>query len=285
MRDRLDLLRILRAASKLWDPLEIRSPWRCQTSANPNSWIGFSRPSAQVGGHHEFLTPLIRSTSRSRGASSGVRFASTSGTSPMAGVPRAARRSIESRSPESTHRWPHYPGHEVLLLGWHEELGVFAAFDPVLHRQPGYSPSVQIPIASLVQASNGGLARHIRGNGEIAMAFPPSTLGSYVEHQRHLHSRLEEPEEADPARRASIDSAEVLAAEQQWLDKCGGCCVATRRSPDSRYLFDARMRRAVELLAMDSAIRRCRRTKTGGRLRMSQQDAPYDLRCSKGDGW
>jgi putative restriction endonuclease len=79
-------------------------------------------------------------------------------------------------------------GFQTLLFGWYEPLGVVAAFDPERHRYPSAaSPSIQISIDTLQEASQRGLAVQQRGNEEIALAFRPELLITYIENQRALH--------------------------------------------------------------------------------------------------
>jgi putative restriction endonuclease len=79
-------------------------------------------------------------------------------------------------------------GYQTLLFGWYEDLGIVAAFDPERHRQPSAaSPSIQISIDTLREASRQGFAVQRRGNQEIALAFRPELLVTYIESQRALH--------------------------------------------------------------------------------------------------
>jgi putative restriction endonuclease len=79
-------------------------------------------------------------------------------------------------------------GYQTLLFGWYEQLRVIAAFDPDRHRQPSAaSPSIQISISTLQEAAARGLAVQQRGNREIALAFRPELLTTYIENQRSLH--------------------------------------------------------------------------------------------------
>jgi putative restriction endonuclease len=81
---------------------------------------------------------------------------------------------------------PH--GFQTLLFGWYEDLGVIAAFDPERHRRPSAaSPSIQISINTMQDASRCGLAVQERGNQEIALAFRPEMLITYIENQYALH--------------------------------------------------------------------------------------------------
>lgn len=83
------------------------------------------------------------------------------------------------------------PGYRTLLLGWFEDedIGVFAAFDPEFHRHPGRSPSVQIPRDVLsAAAAESRITYHERGNQEVAFAFPPELLLTYIAEQASLHA-------------------------------------------------------------------------------------------------
>lgn len=89
-------------------------------------------------------------------------------------------------------------GVQTLLFGWHEELGVVAAFDPVRHQRPSAaSPSIQISIGTLREAAKRGLAVQERGNQEIALAFRPELLTTYIEGQRALHGFAGDPEDIE----------------------------------------------------------------------------------------
>jgi putative restriction endonuclease len=80
-------------------------------------------------------------------------------------------------------------GGQSLLFGWYEDLGVVAAFDPERHQRPSTaSPSIQITIDTLRAAARRGLAIQERGNQEIALAFRPELLVTYIENQRALHT-------------------------------------------------------------------------------------------------
>jgi len=88
------------------------------------------------------------------------------------------------------------PGGAVtLILGWHEEAGVVVAFDPELHSDPGHSPSIQIPISTIEQAAEVGIAVHRRGNEELALAFRPEYFPMYLRDQDALHKMGDSEEE------------------------------------------------------------------------------------------
>jgi putative restriction endonuclease len=73
------------------------------------------------------------------------------------------------------------------VLGWWEEVGVFAGFDVSKHLAAlGASPSFQIRREVLVAARADQMATQEKGNGEIAIAFVPALLGDYLENLTNL---------------------------------------------------------------------------------------------------
>ena len=79
-------------------------------------------------------------------------------------------------------------GGKTLILGWWDETGVFAGFDFSRHmREFGISPSIQLRESALQQAVINGFAPHNKGNGELAIAFRPDFLASYIENLEPLH--------------------------------------------------------------------------------------------------
>ena len=80
-------------------------------------------------------------------------------------------------------------GGKTAILGWCQELGVFAAYDIAYHLGPlGGSPSIQIRQPALEAARVNGLALHFRGDDEIAFAIKPSYLGAYLANMEDLHA-------------------------------------------------------------------------------------------------
>jgi putative restriction endonuclease len=80
------------------------------------------------------------------------------------------------------------PGGKTLLLGWDDDLRVFAAFDITKHAGPvAASPSIQIGRAALESAAQNGLASYNRGNGEIAFGVRPDYLAIYLSQLSGLH--------------------------------------------------------------------------------------------------
>jgi putative restriction endonuclease len=77
----------------------------------------------------------------------------------------------------------------TVLLGWHDDYEVFAAFDIRRHEnQASSSPSMQIKEAALQAAHTNAFAIYERQNGEIAIAFRPQFLVDYVTSKRTLHA-------------------------------------------------------------------------------------------------
>ena len=80
-------------------------------------------------------------------------------------------------------------GGKTLILGWWDDVGVFAGFDYTFHSAPlGSSPSIQIGEAALHAAHTDGFAPHNRSNGELAIAFRPDFLGTYIDNLESLHA-------------------------------------------------------------------------------------------------
>lgn len=86
-------------------------------------------------------------------------------------------------------RFENHPGERTLILGWWDNVGVFAGFDYNKHNgKLGYSPSVQIREEYLRKALLNGFAPCDRGNNEIAIAFRPDFFVTYVQDLNILHS-------------------------------------------------------------------------------------------------
>jgi putative restriction endonuclease len=86
-------------------------------------------------------------------------------------------------------------GGKTLILGWWDDVGVFAGFDYTKHSgELGASPSMQINEETLRAAHLSGFAPHNKGNGELAIAFRPDFIGSYIENLEALHECGESPQ-------------------------------------------------------------------------------------------
>ena len=81
------------------------------------------------------------------------------------------------------------PDGEALILGWEDDRGVFVGFDSRRHQGPlGHSPSIQVRQPALDEAQARGLGIHSKGSGELALAFRPGFLATYIAHARALHA-------------------------------------------------------------------------------------------------
>ena len=87
---------------------------------------------------------------------------------------------------------------QTILMGWHEDCGVFAAFDPIKHRTfSGQSPSIQVNISAIERARQSGFGFHKRGNDEIVVLFTPDQLLNYIENQVDFHKSGESDQEIE----------------------------------------------------------------------------------------
>ena len=77
---------------------------------------------------------------------------------------------------------------KTLILGWDDMRGVFVGFDLRKHQGPiGHSPSIQLREAALDNAAADGFAIHNKGNEELAVAFRPDFLATYIVNLEALH--------------------------------------------------------------------------------------------------
>lgn len=105
-------------------------------------------------------------------------------------------------------------GCKTLILGWWDETRVFAGFDFSRHSgEFGVSPSIQLREAALHQAVVHGFAPHNKGTGELAIAFRPDFLASYIEDLESLHACGEVAEEIEVLRQIGEDPDEVTDEE------------------------------------------------------------------------
>jgi putative restriction endonuclease len=75
-------------------------------------------------------------------------------------------------------------GRRTLLLGHHERLDVFAAWDVRVHPNPGRSSSLQVSLETLEEAHETGFASRARETSaarELVMAFRPDAIRTYLE--------------------------------------------------------------------------------------------------------
>ena len=80
------------------------------------------------------------------------------------------------------------PSGKTLILGWDDVRGVFVGFDSRKHQGTiGHSPSIQLREAALDNAAADGFAIHNKGNEELAVAFRPDFLATYIVNLEALH--------------------------------------------------------------------------------------------------
>jgi putative restriction endonuclease len=144
----------------------------------------------------------------------------------------------------------HLPeGPPTLLLGYFEELDVFAAWDATKHPLPSASPSLQIPITTLEAGASEGFAANDRaiegGEREVVVAFRPELIGTYLE-------------VAPVVEDASGEDADATAV------------AASGEQPDLEDVPEEERRRA--LVTASIAVR-------DGRFRLRVLDA-YERRCA-----
>ncbi|WP_019998900.1 HNH endonuclease [Aureimonas ureilytica] len=102
------------------------------------------------------------------------------------------------------------PEGRTLVLGWWEDVGVFAGWDVRQHLGTlGSSPSMQVEESALRQALLTGFAPYVKSNGETAIAFRPDFAGTYVEHLKALHDSGTVHEEAQLLAKLSKDPDDV----------------------------------------------------------------------------
>lgn len=95
------------------------------------------------------------------------------------------------------------PGERTLLIGYHDGLDVFAAWDARMHPNPSTSSSLQVRLPVLEKAAAEGLAsqrRPIGDEAEVVVAFRPEAALTYLEMAALL-----------PAPGASSDDVEATA--------------------------------------------------------------------------
>ena len=99
---------------------------------------------------------------------------------------------------------------KTLILGWEDQRGVFAGFDPHRHSGPlGHSPSLQLRERALDDAVRNGLAVHNKGNDELAVAFRPDFLATYMANVERLHECGEFESEIDLLNQIGAEAAHV----------------------------------------------------------------------------
>jgi putative restriction endonuclease len=135
-------------------------------------------------------------------------------------------------------------GTQTLVLGYHDELDVFAAWDAEKHPNPSESASLQIPLETLERAAESGFAARERPLGstavvEVVVAFRPELLADYLDVLPDLDAS--EPDEG-------AATAAAASGEEQPLEELPGDDERRRAiSSVSRAIRDAQFR--VRVLA------------------------------------
>ena len=122
---------------------------------------------------------------------------------------------------------------KTLILGWRDTVGVFAGFDYTHHsEQLGVSSSIQLREDALHDAVADGFAPHNKGNRELAIAFRPDFLGTYIENLESLHECGQADQELDILRRIGKESENVGDPEivQVVARKRRDAIVSTKRA-------------------------------------------------------
>lgn len=154
-------------------------------------------------------------------------------------------------------------GQRRLLLGWSEDVGVFAAFDPTRHVKPGASPSsVQIAQDTLERAQGLGYATQRKGDEEIALAFGPERLAPYAFAAASIHEEVEAPHPQDAEAWSSVEAAARPA-----------------HASAQGFQHDQMIKVAIELHAMQVATDHL--VGLGWSVTDVSAVAPYDLHCTR----
>jgi putative restriction endonuclease len=102
------------------------------------------------------------------------------------------------------------PGSRNLILGWWNDVSVFAGWDFRQHLGTlSASPSMQISESALRQALLTGFSPYVNQKDETAIAFRPDFMGTYIEFLTEMHDSGTVPLEAGLLTRLSEDPDEV----------------------------------------------------------------------------
>lgn len=105
-------------------------------------------------------------------------------------------------------------GGKTLILGWWDDLEIFAGFDIAYHSEPlGKSPSIQIRQGALESAHVNGMACYFRGKDEIAVAIKPEFMGVYLSNMEDLHACGSSEEALDLLNQLCADPDAVADAD------------------------------------------------------------------------
>lgn len=111
----------------------------------------------------------------------------------------------------------HNPNGRTVLLGYHNDLRVFAGFDIARHSVfTTGSPSVQINRTTLNEAIQKGLSFQTKSNGEVAIGVRSDLLFFYIENAAHLHE-LDDGKGEIEIIASAVDSQEETVPEAAQL--------------------------------------------------------------------
>jgi putative restriction endonuclease len=135
------------------------------------------------------------------------------------------------------------PGGKTLILGWFATAEALAGWDFSYHTGPlGSSPSMQIKEHALLDAGARGFAVNRKDTGELAVAFQPEFIGTYIDQLEALHAVGKIIKEADVLERVALDPTSVGDTEiNSVVAKPRRYAVMTTR----RALRDIRFRKRV----------------------------------------
>lgn len=140
----------------------------------------------------------------------------------------AAKRGLVANSPTQRGARQQREGEKTLILGWWEQVGVFAGFDLNHHNgRLGASPSIQIREENLRNALINGFSACDRGNGEIAIAFRPDFFGEYVRDLEELHQLGESEKEVEVVEQVAAGNLEINSAAVHELPQERQTIIAT----------------------------------------------------------
>ncbi|MGC2374623.1 MAG: HNH endonuclease [Solirubrobacteraceae bacterium] len=101
-------------------------------------------------------------------------------------------------------------GAQTLLLGYHEDLDVFAAWDVREHSNPGSSSSLQVSLDLLEEAREKGVTSRLRdtqAGQELVVAFAPESAAAYLDVSERLYAAG--VQSATPAVEAATSGAPI----------------------------------------------------------------------------
>jgi putative restriction endonuclease len=81
----------------------------------------------------------------------------------------------------------------------------------------GSSPSLQIKLQALRDAGGRGFSIHRKETGELAVAFEPEFIGTYVDQLQSLHAVGKIAKEANVLERMAVDPASVTNGTSKLL--------------------------------------------------------------------